>query len=201
MNDDSGRIRQRKRLTDEYVTIRTAWLHNNGLSFCARGILAAVAALDEGAYLTPGSIAAMSRESADTVGAALRELEDNGYLSFADAEGDVYLNDPHPFERPAQTVFQSANNMTPISVVYYLQSTSGHVKIGFSAHLTARLRKLRDEHGELLVLATEPGGWHREQELHRIFDAHRVRPDREWFWPGDDLLQHIADLAGTEASA
>lgn len=195
-------FRKRNDLTDQFATIRKAWLHNTALSFAARGILAAITAMDEGTAVTPESIAAMSPESDEVIKSALRELTEAGYLTFGYVEGDVYLDDPDPIAVPEPvTRVRLSSSQGPSSFVYYLQSESGNIKIGFSAHLQKRIGKLQEEHGPLALLATEPGGWHREKELHRKFAAHRIRPDREWFRPGGDLLEHISVLAGRKVSA
>lgn len=178
--------------TDQFATVRKAWLHNSTLSFTARGILGAIVAFDPGAVVTPETIMAMSPDSSDVIESALCELTEAGYLVFDEISGDTYLDDPDPIVRPEPVAGRvSASSQ---SVVYYLQAASGDIKIGFSASLPRRLDKLREEHGPLTLLATEPGGWHREQGRHEQFAEYRIRPDREWFRPSPDLLQHIAEL-------
>lgn len=81
-------------------------------------------------------------------------------------------------------------------VVYYVRRASGDIKIGTTAgpalHRVAQLRRV---HGDVDILATEPGGVDVEEHRHRQFAAERL--DGEWFRPGAHLLAHIATLAGT----
>lgn len=212
----TSRFRKLPSFQDQHAVIRKAWLHDSSLSFAARGILGAVAALEPGTYVDTQAIADMSTDSVDMVESALRELTDAGYLTFGDVPGDLFLDDPHP---PVQQTSVPANTCQPptfnpdvrpprysgrqkhASVVYYLRRESGDIKVGFSERLHARRGELEEEHGPLDLLGTEPGGWYREHELHQQFAAHRVRPDREWFRPGPALLQHIAGLSQAEVSA
>lgn len=77
------------------------------------------------------------------------------------------------------------------SVVYYVQRGDGMIKIGYSGNLKSRLSSLQREHGRLEVLATHRGARDAEVWQHRAFAHLRIHPQREWFRPGDDLLEFI----------
>lgn len=86
----------------------------------------------------------------------------------------------------------------PASVVYYLQREDGDIKIGYSANWYSRARALACEHGRLVLLATEPGGFTLEQHRHGNFSALHVTG--EWFRPGPALLRHIVGLVAAGAA-
>jgi len=78
----------------------------------------------------------------------------------------------------------------PDAVVYYLQrATDGAIKIGTSTNLTSRLSRLREKHGTLTVLATEPGSYALEVSRHEQFAS--LGLGGEWFRPCVELLEHI----------
>jgi hypothetical protein len=82
---------------------------------------------------------------------------------------------------------------SPTAVVYYVQRSDGAVKIGTSEGLGSRLRSLRSAHGQLDVLATEPGGYHAEARRHDEFAG--LALGGEWFRPGEDLLALVAAIS------
>jgi hypothetical protein len=73
------------------------------------------------------------------------------------------------------------------SVVYYALA-DGYVKIGTTVHLDARMKAL----GANLV-AVEPGDAELERDRHRQFHA-LLAAGREYFFPGHELIAHIAAL-------
>lgn len=79
------------------------------------------------------------------------------------------------------------------SCVYYIQRGDGLIKIGRSANVEQRMAVLRRAHGEIRLLATEPGYQEQEQARHQRFA--RYREHYEWFRPGPHLMNHIARLA------
>ena len=88
------------------------------------------------------------------------------------------------------------------TVIYFIRNTkSGYIKIGLATNAEARLRALQTgAEYRLELLATEAGGYAREQALHQQFDDLRVRADGEWFRPGPELTRYVDWLAAkTEA--
>lgn len=73
--------------------------------------------------------------------------------------------------------------------VYYMERWDGLVKIVFSGNVPARKANLEEEHGPLVLLATEVGGRIKERQRHQEY-AH-LRIEGEWFAVDDDLLAHI----------
>lgn len=75
-------------------------------------------------------------------------------------------------------------------MIYFVRRPDGGpIKIGTTVRLSSRIKQLRDEYGDLIVLAVLDGGRDVEQALHDRF-AHLGRAG-EWFEPGDDLLAFI----------
>ena len=75
------------------------------------------------------------------------------------------------------------------SVVYYIRR--GHlVKIGTTANMRTRMLALMPDE----ILAMEPGGWKLEQRRHRQFEAQRVEPQSEYFYPSPALREHIESV-------
>lgn len=79
-------------------------------------------------------------------------------------------------------------------VVYFIRAgESGPVKIGCSRNPEARRKQLQSAHAaRLVVLAIEPGGEEREQQLHREWAECRL--EGEWFAPTHELLAYITSL-------
>lgn len=76
-------------------------------------------------------------------------------------------------------------------MIYFIQAEDGgHIKIGTTIRLSARLKQLCNDHGTgLRVLAVTDGTFDTEKTLHQRF-AH-LRVVNEWFEPGDDLIGFI----------
>lgn len=81
-------------------------------------------------------------------------------------------------------------------VVYYLRRTSdGAYKIGTTRRLPARMKELARQHGEIELLAIEPGGFLLETNRNREFWCHQF--SSEWFMAScRELREHIETLAG-----
>lgn len=75
------------------------------------------------------------------------------------------------------------------SVVYFIRFGT-YVKIGYTAHLQARLKSLGRSVSD--VLAVMPGGFAEEQELHQRFTKARVI--NELFDPTPEVLALINEL-------
>jgi len=75
-------------------------------------------------------------------------------------------------------------------VVYFIRQ-GDFVKIGTSRQLDKRLSTLRQEWGDFEYLGSIPGGFKREQKLHRRFAQLRVLG--EWFEASPELLAFIAE--------
>ncbi len=83
----------------------------------------------------------------------------------------------------------AASNDNAESYVYFI--TDGEaIKIGKANNPKSRLSALQTSHHKpLVILATMPGGEELERELHRIFDAYRLRG--EWFRDCSPLREFI----------
>jgi Meiotically Up-regulated Gene 113 (MUG113) protein len=80
--------------------------------------------------------------------------------------------------------------------VYFIQSVAGPVKIGRTRNLPARFRLLQSSSPEALqiVLAYEiEDEIAEEARLHRMFDAARISPRREWFRATDALRRFVEE--------
>lgn len=84
-------------------------------------------------------------------------------------------------------------------IVYYIQMSSGNVKIGYTTNLHKRLQALSvlPEH----VLATEPGGRALEKERHEQFTHLRVHESRELFMHTPEVQEHINHLNALNGAA
>ncbi len=79
------------------------------------------------------------------------------------------------------------------NTIYYVQRESDSlIKIGTTANFDDRLLTLKREHGTLTVLLTHRGSYTRERRLHARFRS-LLAEKREWFHPGPELLEWIAD--------
>lgn len=77
--------------------------------------------------------------------------------------------------------------------VYFVQASTGHIKIGFSTKVHARGRVLQGAQPEKLVLLVScPGSYAVERALHARFA--KSRAEGEWFRPTPDLLNLIERL-------
>jgi hypothetical protein len=78
-------------------------------------------------------------------------------------------------------------------MVYFVRLIStGHVKIGYSANVPARMQSLLRDHGPLDLLAVIPGTAVDERAHHDRFDALRVIG--EWFTPDASLMAYVDSL-------
>jgi hypothetical protein len=76
-------------------------------------------------------------------------------------------------------------------MVYFAQLESGAIKIGTTEDLEQRLDTLASLYSHrLALLATMPGSFQEEAEIHRRFDHLRF-PGTEQFRPGPDLMEFI----------
>lgn len=78
--------------------------------------------------------------------------------------------------------------------VYFIQAgLHGPIKIGWSANVKQRLAAAQvDNHEELILRATTPGGPEIEARLHVVFEAAWIRG--EWFRPVTALLEMVEVL-------
>jgi hypothetical protein len=77
----------------------------------------------------------------------------------------------------------------PRAVVYYIRR-GAMVKIGTTIDLRGRMAVLLPEE----VLAIEPGDQKLEVQRHRAFRELRVPGQREWFYAGRELQDHIREV-------
>ena len=83
-------------------------------------------------------------------------------------------------------------------IVYFVLDATNReqrVKIGYSTNLVERLKALANQtlsQSKPLLLAVEPGGMEREQELHWEFKDQRLYG--EWFRYGGDLTLYVRAL-------
>lgn len=75
------------------------------------------------------------------------------------------------------------------AAVYYVQRADGMIKVGTSRKAAVRLATIAHEHGQLVLMAIQPGGYEEETAVHRRFRD--LRAEGEWFRPELPLLQHI----------
>lgn len=79
--------------------------------------------------------------------------------------------------------------------VYFIESESGHIKIGMSENPEWRLVVLqRDSKHNLTLLGICDGGFRKEQSLHKEFADNRTTG--EWFVPDERLWATIEELTG-----
>jgi hypothetical protein len=78
-----------------------------------------------------------------------------------------------------------------LSVVYYLATDPGHVKIGTTSDIVARLGHLKSTWAD--VIAVEFGSFELERERHQQFSHLRVE-GCERFKAEGDLLDHVTAL-------
>lgn len=80
--------------------------------------------------------------------------------------------------------------------VYFLQSSTGHIKIGFSSKVRRRRMAIQISNPEALTLLVScPGSFAAESALHRRFAQSRA--SGEWFRPTPELLGLIERLRAT----
>lgn len=83
--------------------------------------------------------------------------------------------------------------------VYFIQAgEGGPIKIGTAIDVARRLLVLQTGNVEPLTLLCDfEGGPEEERRLHRLFAADHLRG--EWFRPSAAVLDHIANITGTNA--
>jgi hypothetical protein len=73
----------------------------------------------------------------------------------------------------------------------YFAYTAGHVKIGYSKRVSARLAQLQTGCATpIQLIGTMPGGLAVERRVHKQFD--HLRLDGEWFIAHPDLMAYVA---------
>lgn len=168
------------------------------ISVSAKGVLAVYACLeDDLADVDEVALAEACGLDLGALGSHLAELESAGHIATGVAAEIVAIDAAEAQRREAELLRNSkaSKAASSSSVVYYLRRRDGAIKIGFSKQLGRRLGVLTDQHGPLVLLGAERGGYHLEAERHAQFAPLRIRPDREWFHPGDVLLQHLRSIA------
>jgi len=83
------------------------------------------------------------------------------------------------------------------SVIYFVRhGSTGHIKIGYSGNVPARMQALARDHGPLDLLAVIEGTMTEERTHHARFAALRVIG--EWFAPAAPLVDYVASLVSRE---
>jgi Meiotically up-regulated gene 113 len=161
-----------------------------GMTLRARAFLAAMLSLGSDFLCSRERLASLAPElQRDGLDIVLKELRDRGHLRQTRTHTDSgtfvwrWQVSLRPVDPPGGR---------PRCVVYFLRRRDGGIKIGTTVSLTRRLSHLKRDHGPLDLLATEPGGWLLERNLHGRFAAHRL--DGEWFAPAPPLLRYVSDL-------
>jgi hypothetical protein len=69
---------------------------------------------------------------------------------------------------------------------------AGHIKIGTSVNVPARVGCMGSSHGVYAkLLATMPGSYEQERTIHRLLRHYAVKPRSEWFHPTPDVRNYI----------
>lgn len=85
-------------------------------------------------------------------------------------------------------------------VVYFLQASTGHIKIGTTGNLPLRIEGLRNSCPvHLDLLAAVKGDRATENKFHATFAAHRLHG--EWFAPHPEILAEIDRLKAMQEQA
>jgi hypothetical protein len=85
--------------------------------------------------------------------------------------------------------FAVERRLAPECVVYFIRM-GDMIKIGYTSDLIRRVQQLSLTRGH--VLATIPGAWYLEQQLHEKFAG--LREYGEWFRAEQPLLDYIAQI-------
>lgn len=88
-----------------------------------------------------------------------------------------------------------------MSVYFVIRHSDGAIKIGTTRDLSSRLAELALE-SDCDFLASEPGSYRREADLHRQFRHDRMYVDNhltEWFRPSEELMLYISSIELTHA--
>ena len=97
-----------------------------------------------------------------------------------------------PEEKERHRAFAKAAK-TP--VIYFIQASTGHIKIGTATDIKERLSNLQAGNPmPLKILAVVPGTRREEKALHAEFAGHRAAG--EWFNPAPELMARIDALLG-----
>lgn len=97
------------------------------------------------------------------------------------------------FEETRKILSKIRIGFGPKQQVYFVQSESGHIKIGVAVNPKDRLCALQNASPfRLKLLGCIPGGVTMERSLHSEFKAHRT--SGEWFSPAPELLAKIEQL-------
>lgn len=91
------------------------------------------------------------------------------------------------------------DGLAATGAVYYLQRSSGDIKIGTTVNFASRRTAITKRHGRLALVAIEPGYFELEARRHQQFAHLRINPLAEWFRLGDDLLDHILYVLAVSA--
>lgn len=90
---------------------------------------------------------------------------------------------------PKTGIMPGLRETDPRAVVYYIRR-GAMVKIGTTIDLRSRMAALLPEE----VLAIEPGDQKLEGQRHQAFRSLRVPGQREWFYAGRELQDHIKEV-------
>jgi predicted GIY-YIG superfamily endonuclease len=97
------------------------------------------------------------------------------------------------WDRRAHASQSKPTKSTRTGIVYFVQSASGFIKIGFSTDLERRIKQLRIGNPEkLVVLAAFLAPSRLEWQLHRKFSD--LAASGEWFFPDDRIRIEIGRL-------
>lgn len=100
----------------------------------------------------------------------------------------LYCNRCHPEENKHSEYIPF--DFGPDGFVYFIQSETGPIKIGFGRVPRARFQNIQNMSPvPLKLMATETGVRHRERQLHWKFRESRLHG--EWFEPTEELLKYI----------
>lgn len=82
-------------------------------------------------------------------------------------------------------------------MIYFIQSTSGPIKIGQSVRkIRKRLKEMQTScPHKLLLLGTMKGGRELEKRIHNAFQDYRCNGGSEWFTPEKPVLNFIQRFA------
>lgn len=77
-------------------------------------------------------------------------------------------------------------------MVYFIQSSEGSIKIGYSQNIQKRLKSLQTNHSSSLqLLGIIKGDKQKEKEIHNLFKNSRIKG--EWFFPSYQVLKFIKE--------
>jgi hypothetical protein len=69
---------------------------------------------------------------------------------------------------------------------------AGSIKIGTAKDVVRRVREFRGSYGvQAKLLATTPGSYPEERQIHRLLKASQIRPGVEWYRPSAEVLAHM----------